>query len=61
VPVELLDGRVALFLRGHLDEAEAARAAGLAVLDDRSRLDRAGLREQLCRSSLEVWNERFPT
>src|SRR5919197_1222866 len=46
-PVELRDGRLALFLRGHLDEAEAARAARVAVLDDAGRLDRARLREQL--------------
>src|SRR2546423_777583 len=44
--VELCDGRLALFLRGHLDEAEAARAARVAILDDRGRLDRTGLREQ---------------
>src|SRR5205085_5233211 len=44
--VELCDGGLALLLRGHLDEAEAARAARVAILDDRSRLDRTGLREQ---------------
>src|SRR5205085_917111 len=43
--VELCDGGLRLLLRGHLDEAEAARAARVAILDDRSRLDRAGLRE----------------
>src|SRR5947209_9052257 len=47
VAVELSDGSLALFLRGHLDEAEATRAAGVAILNDRGRLDRAGLREML--------------
>src|SRR5919107_1616013 len=45
--VELRDGRLALFARRHLDEAEAARAARVAILDDRGRLDVAGLREQV--------------
>src|ERR1044071_7680699 len=47
VTVELSDGGLALFLRRHLDEAEAARAARVAILDDRGRLDRTGLREVL--------------
>src|ERR1051326_5971139 len=45
--VELLDGGLALFLRRHLDEAEAARAARVAVFDDVGRLDRTGLREEV--------------
>src|ERR1043165_1023789 len=45
--VELLNGGLALFLRRHLDEAEAARAARVAVFDHVGRLDRAGLREQV--------------
>src|SRR5947209_14987894 len=47
VAVKSSDGGLALLLRGHLDEAEAARAARVAVFDDRRRLDRAGLREML--------------
>src|SRR5437763_13357267 len=47
VAVKSSDGGLALFLRRHLDEAEAARAARVAVFDDRRRLDRAGLREML--------------
>src|SRR5205085_5646362 len=45
--VELCDSGLAFFLCGHLDEAEAASTPGVAVFDDRRRLDRAGLREQL--------------
>src|SRR5205823_7024576 len=45
--VELLDGALAVFLRSHLDEAEAARAARLAVGHDRSGLHFARLAEQL--------------
>src|SRR5438067_2508584 len=45
--VELLDGRRRAFWRRHLDEAEAARAARVAVFDDRRVLDLAGLREHL--------------
>src|ERR687884_138745 len=41
--VELLDGGLALLARRHLDEAEAARAARVAILDDVSRLDRPRL------------------
>src|SRR4051812_3149093 len=33
--VELLDGRLCVLGRRHLDEAEAARAPGLAILYDR--------------------------
>src|ERR687883_22770 len=44
--VELRDGGLTLLLGRHLDEAEAARAARVAVFDDRRRLDRTGLREQ---------------
>src|SRR4051812_47469248 len=47
VAVEPLDGGLALLLRSHLDEAEAARAARVAVFDYRSRLDRARLCEVL--------------
>src|SRR5947209_5569358 len=47
VAVKSSDGGLALLLRGHLDEAEAARAARVAVFHDRRRLDRAGLREML--------------
>src|ERR1700759_5286033 len=47
VAVEPSDGGLALFFRGHLDEAEAARAPRVAVFDDVGRLDRARLRETL--------------
>src|SRR5581483_5165106 len=44
--VEALDGLVA-GVRVHLDEGEAARATGLTIRDDGSRLDRANLRKQI--------------
>src|SRR5687768_4742883 len=47
LPVELRDGGLAILLGRHLDEPEAARATCLAILNHRSRLDRARLREQL--------------
>src|SRR5258705_5194074 len=40
------DGLLGLLVRGHLDEAEAARAPALALGDDRGGLTRAHLREQ---------------
>src|SRR5215211_814400 len=41
--VELFDGRGRALGRRHLDEAEAARAPGVAVFDHRGVLDLAGL------------------
>ncbi len=57
--VELLDGRRRALGRSHLDKAEAARAARVAILDDRGRRDLARLREQLAqflarRAEIEV-------
>src|SRR5262245_32709860 len=44
---ELVDRGLALGLRRHLDEPEAARAARVTVGDDAAAVDRAGLREEL--------------
>src|SRR5207245_2402134 len=45
--VELADRLLGVFRRRHLDEAEAARAAGVAVGHHRRRLDIAGRGEDL--------------
>src|ERR671939_410693 len=45
--IKLLDGFLALLLGSHFNEAEAARAARLAILNHSGRLDRPGLREEL--------------
>src|SRR5439155_9696776 len=48
--VELLDRRVRIFGRRHLDEAEPARAAGLLLHHDRRGLDPARLREHFAKT-----------
>src|SRR5437762_13331981 len=48
--VELLDRRVRIFGRRHLDEAESARAAGLLLHHDRRGLDPARLREHFAKT-----------
>src|SRR6185503_13673651 len=48
--IELLDGLGRLFRRRHLDEAEAARVAGVTVGDDGRRLDHARLGEQFAQT-----------
>src|SRR5688572_20414950 len=55
LPVKLRDGSLAILLGRHLDEPEAARAARLAILNHRSRLDRARLCEQL----LQIFTRRL--
>src|SRR2546422_2074801 len=45
--VELRDGLIGLFRRGHLHETEAARATGVTIGHDGSRFDLAGRREHL--------------
>ena len=44
--VELSDSILALFLGGHFDESETARAARFTVLDHIGRFDRANLAEK---------------
>src|SRR5712691_10604976 len=48
--VELLDRRLGLFGRRHLDEAEPARAIGALLHHDRRRLNPARLREHLAKT-----------
>src|SRR5438034_2736444 len=50
LPIELLDGLCGLLGRRHLDEAEPARTAGIAIRDHRGRLDGARGGEQLAQA-----------
>ena len=46
-PMQFSDGLLGLGIVGHLDKAKAARTAGLAVLNDRRRLDSTDTGEQI--------------
>src|SRR5712691_6958667 len=60
LPVELLHGLSSLLGRRHLDEAKAARTAGVPVRYDGGRLDGARGREQLAQAFVRRGERQTP-